>query len=55
MRIISHKDILSKMMSLSDSNKQNDFGDILTKMCTDNKKLSKKMAKEYVKAVNKMN
>jgi hypothetical protein len=54
MRIVSHKDILSKMMSLSDSKKQNDFGGILTKMCTDNKKLSKKMSKEYVKAVNKM-
>lgn len=47
--VVSHKDILQKMIEPGDG----DFSDVLTEMARDNVKISKKMAKTYLKSVSK--
>lgn len=51
--IVSHKDILQKMIEPGEGANQSDFSDILLDMAKDNAKISKKMAKSYLKNVNK--
>lgn len=50
--IVSHKDILNKMIDPGDSANV-DFSDLLNDMAFDNAKVSKKMAKSYLKGVAK--
>jgi len=50
--IVSHKDILQKMIEPGEGSKE-DFTDILTGMAKGNKKISKKMAKTYLKGFSK--
>mmetsp|Transcript_389 Transcript_389/g.527 ORF Transcript_389/g.527 Transcript_389/m.527 type:complete len:148 (-) Transcript_389:1464-1907(-) len=47
--VVSHRDILQKMIEPNDG----DFSAALTEMAKDNVKVSKKMAKTYLKAVSK--
>lgn len=47
--VVSHRDILQKMIEPGDG----DFSDVLTEMAKDNVKVSKKMAKTYLKSVSK--
>ena len=49
---MSHKDILAKMIEPGDGSAA-DFGDVLVAMACENVKISKKMAKSYLKGVNK--
>ena len=49
---MAHKDILAKMIEPGEGNKA-DFSDVLVNMAFDNVKVSKKMAKAYLKGVNK--
>ena len=49
-KIIQHKDILAKMMEPETGDA---YADILTSMCKDNLSLSKRMAKVYLKGINK--
>lgn len=50
--IVSHKDILQKMIEPGEGSKD-DFTDILTGMAKNNRKISKKMAKTYLKSCSK--
>lgn len=50
--IVSHKDILAKMIEPGEGSNA-DFSDVLVNMAFDNVKVSKKMAKAYLKGVNK--
>lgn len=49
---MSHKDILAKMIEPGEGSSA-DFSDVLETMARDNVKVSKKMAKAYLKGVNK--
>ena len=49
-KIISHKKIIKQMTNPSDS--KTDFSGVLSSMCENNFKLSKKMAKFHLKACN---
>ena len=49
-KIIQHKEILSKMM---EPDGDDEYSDVLSSMCKDNIKLSKKMAKGFIKGINK--
>lgn len=49
--VVAHKDILQKMIEPSDPS--SDFSDVLFNMAHDNEKVSKKLAKAYLKGVNK--
>ena len=51
--IVSHKDILQKMIEPGEGANATDFGDVLVNMARDNTKISKKMARSYLKSVNK--
>lgn len=51
-KIIQHKEILAKMMEPSVEGSE-DYSGLLSAMCKDNYELSKKMAKVYVKGINK--
>ena len=50
MKIIQHKEILNKMM---DPEGGEDYGDLLTDMCKGNLSLTKRMAKSYLKGMNR--
>ena len=50
--VVSHKDILAKMIEPGEGSNA-DFSDVLVGMAFDNVKISKKMAKAYLKGVNK--
>lgn len=50
--IVSHKDILAKMIDPGDGSNV-DFSELLTSMAVDNAKISKKMAKTYLKGLAK--
>lgn len=50
--VVSHKDILAKMIEPGEGS-TTDFSDVLVGMAFDNVKISKKMAKAYLKGVNK--
>lgn len=50
--VVSHKEILQKMIEPGEGSKE-DFTDILTGMAKGNRKISKKMAKTYLKAFSK--
>ena len=50
--IVSHKDILTKMIDPGDSANV-DFSELLNDMAFDNAKVSKKMAKSYLKGIAK--
>lgn len=50
--IVSHKDILQKMVEPGEGSKE-DFTEILTGMAKNNRKISKKMAKAYLKSCSK--
>ena len=49
--IVSHKDILAKMIEPGEGS-NTDFSDVLVGMAFDNVKISKKMAKAYLKGVS---
>ena len=51
--IVTHKDILQKMIDPDEGSSMGDFSDVLIVMAKDNAKISKKMAKSYLKNVNK--
>jgi len=51
--VVSHKDILQKMIEPGEGANACDFNDILLDMARDDAKTSKKMAKAYLKGVNK--
>jgi len=50
--IVSHKEILQKMIDPPEGS-DTDFTDLLLGMCKNNRKLSKKMAKAYLKGISK--
>ena len=50
--IVAHKDILAKMIEPGEGSNA-DFSDVLVGMAFDNIKVSKKMAKAYLKGVNR--
>lgn len=50
--IVCHKEILQKMIEPAE-NSDTDFTDLLLGMCKNNRKLSKKMAKAYLKGLSK--
>lgn len=50
--IVSHKEILQKMIDPPEGS-DTDFTDLLLAMCKNNRKLSKKMAKAYLKGISK--
>lgn len=50
--VVAHKDILARMIEPGEG-ASGDFSDVLVGMAFDNVKVSKKMAKAYLKGVNK--
>ena len=51
--IVHHKDILQKMIDPGEVSNMGEFSDVLIIMAKDDAKISKKMAKSYLKNVNK--
>lgn len=52
-QVVSHKSVVDKLIQSSEGPQTEEFGRILAEMAYENPKVSKKMAKSYLKQISK--